>query len=149
MTKKDYLKIFIRLDNVLEKHPHYSINDLLNEDLDAYDTLINELDMYGYNKKESNKIIGSFLLTINGYDDMLDFKNITDPNIIIIASPKTRYANFTQKFRGSEWGSFTINNSYSVLEAKYKIRHGEYDDMDFTDEERESYDLDIDEIIEE
>ena len=149
MTKKDYLKIFIRLDNVLEKHPHYSINDLLNEDLDAYDTLINELDMYGYNKKESNKIIGSFLLTINGYDDMLDFKNITDPNIIIIASPKTRYANFTQKFRGSEWGSFTINNSYSVLEAKYKIRHGEYDDMDFTDEERELYDLDIDEIIEE
>ena len=149
MTKKDYLKIFIRLDNVLEKHTHYSINDLLNEDLDVYDTLINELDMYGYNKKESNKIIGSFLLTINGYDDMLDFKNITDPNIIIIASPKTRYANFTQKFRGSEWGSFTINNSYSVLEDKYKIRHGEYDDMDFTDEERESYDLDIDEIIEE
>ena len=43
MTKKDYLKIFIRLDNVLEKHPHYSINDLLNEDLSAYDILIDEI----------------------------------------------------------------------------------------------------------
>ena len=43
MTKKDYLKIFIRLDNVLEKHPHYSINDLLNEDLSVYDILIDEI----------------------------------------------------------------------------------------------------------
>jgi hypothetical protein len=152
LVEKEYVKIFKLIDKFLSSDQFSSRdrdNLFTNENIynsgETYDYIYEYLLNIGYNSEDSNKIIGSYILT-NQHNENSgdDFKKD-----VVIAKPKKYVGEFTQYVSGTQTGHMTsFDEVYSMAQAMSDFKNHNYDDMNIVNDYTENDEFEIQDIWE-
>ena len=141
----DLRKIFKIIDKFTPKHEK---EELFNDDDlysmgNSYDTIYNKLVEFGYNRDETNQIIGSYIETYNSVDE------ITSDDDIIVAEAKIYSGTIRKRISGPQRIRVQSGNiTYSKAQAASDINDFNYEEEEIIDDDTETTDWDLEELDE-
>ena len=154
-SEKDFIKYFKIIDKIFNNNKYRDKHDLLNQELysssDAYDVIYTDfVDKFGFQPKEANLIIGSYIETNLSNNQYYNETNPEYDNGIVISKPKNFVATFSRYISGRQEGKLlSANKSYSRQEATHFFRQGYDGGYEITDDNTETDEFDIEDVFEE